>query len=146
MSRANNTTPARRGMLTAELLLALPILMVLLLATIEFVMLLMADQALSAAASIGAREAALPSATTARVQTVVDEVLDSWRFFDELKPIEIQVNGAPATPQMAATGDIISLKLRAPSAAAAPDLLRFFGSKFSIAEKELCHKGVARKE
>jgi hypothetical protein len=109
-------------------------------------MLLMADQAISAAASIGAREAALPSATTARVEAVVKEVLDSWRFFDELEPVEICVNGAPASPDMAATGDIISVKLRAPSAAAAPDLLKMFGDTFSIADKELCHKGVARKE
>jgi hypothetical protein len=133
-------------MLTAELLLALPILMVLLFATLQFVMLLMADQALSAAASIAAREAALPSATTTRVQDVVDEVLDSWRFYDQLAPVEIQVNGVPATPESAATGDMISVKLRAPSNAAAPDLLRFFGEKFSIDDKQLCHEAVARKE
>ena len=133
-------------MLTAELLLALPVLMVLLFATLQFVMLLMADQAISAAASIGAREAALPSATTARVQEVVDEVLDSWRFFDELGPVEIAVNGVPAPPNLAQTGDMISVKLRAPSAAAAPDLLKFFGDKFSIQDKQLCHQAVARKE
>ena len=146
MSLINRKTPARRGLLTVELLLALPLLLIPLFAVVQLVMLLMADQAISAAASIGAREAALPGATTASVQTVVEEVLDSWRFFDALEPIEIQVNGAPATPQMAATGDIVSVTLRAPSGAAAPDLLKFFGSKFSIVDKKLCHKGVARKE
>lgn len=133
-------------MLTAELLLALPVLMILLFATLQFVMLLMADQALSAAASIGAREAALPSATTARVEFVVQEVLESWRFYDQLGPVEVLVNGVPSSPDMAATGDIVSVKLTAPSDAAAPDLLRFFGEAFSIEDKELCHQAVARKE
>ena len=91
--RIKRTTRKRRGMLTAELLLALPILLILLFATLQFVMLLMADQAISAAASIAAREAALPSATTARVEFVVGEVLDSWRFYNRLGPVEIRVNG-----------------------------------------------------
>ncbi|MCG8585491.1 MAG: pilus assembly protein [Pirellulales bacterium] len=144
--RINRTTRKRRGMLTAELLLALPILLILLFATLQFVMLLMADQAISAAASIAAREAALPSATTARVEFVVGEVLDSWRFYDGLGPVEIRVNGMLASPDMAATGDIVSVKLSAPSNSAAPDLLRFFGETFSIADKQLCHEAVARKE
>ena len=106
----NLTRPSTRrsGVLTVELLLAIPILLVLLLATLQFAMLLLSDQAISAAASIGAREAALPSATTTRVETVVNEVLDGWRFFSDLEPIEIRVNGFVAAPETANTGDIVS--------------------------------------
>jgi len=142
---ANHST-RHRGVLTVEMLLALPILLALLLATLQFAMLLMSDQAISAAASIGAREAALPSATTARVEAVVNEVLDGWRFFADLEPIEIRVNGFLAAPETATTGDIVSVKVRVASNAAAPDLLEIFGSEYSIAAKELCHQGVARKE
>ena len=147
--RYNNLTRSstrRSGVLTVELLLAIPILLVLLLATLQFAMLLLSDQAISAAASIGAREAALPSATTTRVETVVNEVLDGWRFFPDLEPIEIRVNGFVAAPETANTGDIVSVKVRVASNAAAPDLLEIFGSEYSIAAKELCHQGVARKE
>jgi hypothetical protein len=100
----------------------------------------LSSQAVHAAAGVGAREAALPDATAASVQVVVDKALSSWRFADSVEPIVIE----PADPQAALTGESVSVEVCVASTAAVPDLLKWIGLSFE--GHELCAKYVARKE
>jgi hypothetical protein len=130
----------RRGVLTLELMLTLPLLLLVMVGTVLFALLLLASQAVHAAAGVGTREAALPDATIASVQAVVDEALSSWRFANEVEPIVIE----PADPQAALTGEPVSVRVCVASTAAVPDLLKWIG--LSLEGHELCAKYVARKE
>lgn len=64
----------RRGSLTVELILVLPILILVTLATIQFGILMTVHQAVTHAASVAAREAA-KGASIAQLECVVEEVL-----------------------------------------------------------------------
>ncbi|MEZ6069710.1 MAG: TadE/TadG family type IV pilus assembly protein [Pirellulales bacterium] len=127
-------------MLTLELVLTLPLLLLLLLATVVFALLLMVSQAIHAAAGAGAREAALPDATAASVQDVVDQALHHWRFADRVRPVVIE----PADPQTAHTGDPVSVRVSVGWTAAVPDLLKWIGLSFE--GRQICAEYVARKE
>jgi hypothetical protein len=89
---------------------------------------------------VGAREAALPDATTASVQAVVDEALRNWRFADDVEPIVIE----PVDPQTALTGEPVSVRVCVASTAAVPDMLKWIGLSFE--GHELCAEYIARKE
>ncbi|MEX0867052.1 MAG: TadE/TadG family type IV pilus assembly protein [Pirellulales bacterium] len=137
----------RRGMLTVELVMTLPILLAVLVATVLFGQLLMSEQAIQAAASAGAREASLPGATAARVQAVVEQAVDGWRFAADIAPVEIEINGAPAAGsdlQNADTGDRISVRVKVAATSAVPDMLNVFG--ISIAGEEIAATYIMRRE
>lgn len=130
----------RRGVLSLEMILVLPILLIVVLATVEFGMLLASGQAVNAAASVGAREATLPGATPAKVQDAVRRAVASWRFANRLDAVQI----SPAHPQDARTGDPVKVTVSVDSLAAAPNLLRFVG--VSLKGQKLSASFVLRKE
>lgn len=153
---AHNSTPLRPrtsrrkgAVLSIELVMALPILLVVLLATVEFGILLMATQGVGAAANVGSRAAALPSSTRASVYAAVDNALSGW-IWRGRHEVVIFVNGARVTPTSpdflasASTGAVVSVTVNVDMDDAAPDLLRYFG--ISIAGKEITTTYVTRKE
>lgn len=130
----------RRGMLTLELVLVLPILLVVVLAIVQFASLLLASQALHAAASVAAREASIPGTTAARVAGSVERSLAGWRFAGFVDPVRI----VPAEPDLAASGDPIAVTVSVDSARAVPNLLGVFGVQ--LGNPKLTATFVARKE
>jgi Flp pilus assembly protein TadG len=137
-------------MLSVELVMVLPILLVVLLAFVEFGILLMASQGVGAASQHGAREAALASATRASVVTAADSALAGWVWKGKHEVV-VFVNGVKATAadpidlvQAASTGSAISVSVNVPMQDAAPNLLRYFG--IDLATKELTTTYVTRKE
>jgi hypothetical protein len=150
LGRGQNGHAQRRkgAVLSIELVMVLPILLVVLLASVEFGILLMATQGVGAAASVGARAAAIPSSSRTRVEAAVNAALDGWVWQDEHEVV-IFVNNNRVTPAddylaSAVTGDVVSVTVNVPMDQAAPDLLRYFG--ISIAGKELTTTYVTRKE
>jgi Flp pilus assembly protein TadG len=138
---------ARGGVLTLELMLALPILLLVALATIEFGILLVSAQAVNAAAAVGAREATLPSATPESVTVAVEKALKGWKFFPSLDPVKIEVNGeSDATMPLAdaATGDSVAVTVCVDATAAAPNLLKYIG--ITLDGQKTCSTIVMRKE
>ncbi len=120
----------RSGVLTVELLLTLPILLIVFFGIFEYSMLLLGDQTLTAAAEVGSREATLPMATHARVVTAVHTSIADWNI-ESFVSIAIEVNGSPdnITPlTTAVTGDEITVIVTVDSTHASPDLLKFVGA------------------
>ena len=70
----------RRGILSFELALILPLLVIALLALVEIATYLMANQSIEAAAMLGAREASLPNTSADRVQAAVTGALATWSY------------------------------------------------------------------
>jgi Flp pilus assembly protein TadG len=137
-------------MLSVELVLVLPILLIVLLAFVEFGLLLMATQGVSASANLAAREAALASATEASVEAAADDALAGW-VWNGKHEVVVFVNGVkvdfttpPDLIAMAPTGSDISVTVNVPMTDAAPDLLAYFG--ISLEGKELTTTFVTRKE
>lgn len=134
------------AMLTVEMMLTLPILLVVALAIIEFSMMLIGMQAVSAAAHAGVREASLPGSSASSVVQRVNDALDSWSFQNDVDVL-IFVNNLPAdgAPLVEAqTGDEVSVTVRVGAAKVAPNALLIVG--ISIAGKELEQTFVMRKE
>lgn len=134
-------------MLSIELIVVLPLLLAILLASVEFGILLMAAQGVSAAANVGAREAALPSATEAQVYAAVDAAVQGW-VWRNYSEVVIFVNGAavssPGQLAAAPTGSVVSVQVSVPMDRAAPKLLNSFG--ITLMGKELASTYVTRKE
>ncbi len=86
----------KRGILTMELVLVLPILLIVLLALVELGTYLLAAQAIQGAAMAGAREATLPGATDDRVRSAVVGALAGWSYAATLGPDDIQIVDFPA--------------------------------------------------
>ena len=130
--------------------LSLELLMVL-LATVEFGILLMASQGVGAAAAHGSRNAALPSSSKASVTAAVATALDGyiWQgaeevviFVDSGSGFVKDVSGSVLLN--APSGSIVSVTVNVESNQAAPDLLKYFG--ISLLNKELTTTYVTRKE
>ena len=137
---------ARRGVLTVELMLTLPLLLIVFFGIIEYSMLLLGDQTLTAAAAVGAREATLPNATHARVVAAVDQAIADWSI-EPYVAVAIEVNGQPDSIHpltTAVTGDQIEVIVTVASTRAAPDLLQFVG--YSITGQTLRASFTLRKE
>jgi hypothetical protein len=138
----------RRGnVLSIELVMVVPMLLVIVLAFVEFGILLMASQGVGAAANSGAREAALPSASAASVQGAVQSALAGWVWQGRHNVLIFVNNQKDVDGSLlagATTGDWISVTVSVPMNDAAPDLLRYFG--ISIANKELRTTYATRKE
>jgi len=133
-------------MLSVELVLTVPILMALVLALVQFSIMLASSQTISAAANVAARQATIPSASAASVEAAVAQVVHGWQFAGHQEVI-ILVNGVPeaSSPlEDAVTGDVISVKVRVPTIEASPDLLDFIGT--SISGQYLQSTFVMRKE
>jgi hypothetical protein len=142
----NRRGRARRGLLSVELIIALPLLLLVLAGSVQLALLLVSQQALGAAAAVGAREASLPGSTLVQVQNAVDRSLAGWRFAPQLDNVLIHVGdeqpGAVPLP-LVRTGESVAVTVSVPAAAAAPDLLKYVG--LSLADK-LSATSVMRKE
>lgn len=103
----------QRGFMTMELVLTLPILGLILLALFEFSVLFFARGEVVAASRTGARHAALTGARTRDVESEVRRVL-SPRL---RQAADVQVYSGDRT------GDLVSVVVRVPMGAAAPNLL-----------------------
>lgn len=151
-NRMNTRRHNRRGaILSLELIMVLPILLVVLLATVEFGILLMSSQGVGAAASVGARNAALPSSSKATVTAAVATALDGyiWQgteevviYVDSGSGFVLDNNGSVLAN--APSGSVVSVTVNVESDQAAPNLLKFFG--ISLTGKELTTTYVTRKE
>jgi Flp pilus assembly protein TadG len=137
--------------------MVLPILLIVLLAIVEFGLLLMATQGVSAAANLAAREAGLASSTEASVVAAADSALSGWLwrgkhevviFVNNSKAYDTSLADPDTAPgdQIAAapSGAAISVTINVPMTQAAPDLLRYFG--ISLVDKDLTTTFVTRKE
>ena len=109
--RRSNRSTTRRGVAAAELAVCLPIVVLLVIATIESCSALFLKQSLTASAYEGVRAAIEKGATTASVQSACNQILTDRRIqgskvqltpagFASLKPgdfIDVTVS-APCTP------------------------------------------------
>ncbi len=163
-----NVRRQRRGvLLSLELVIALPILLVVILSAVEFTFLLLGSQAITAAANVGARQAALPSTSSLDVERAVYSALGSWRWAQTTNDLAVLVyvdqddNGQIENDELvhrtnnlsdsngqlanAPTGTVVQVTIQLPAIAAAPDLLGFVPG-LSIKGQELTASFVTRKE
>jgi Flp pilus assembly protein TadG len=122
-----------------ELLFALPVLLGVLLAVVEFSLVLTAQQQLLAASREGARVASQGGAQTDVVQAA-QLVLGSGT----LSSASVDAVLTDAMGQPLASGQPVSVLVSIPATKAVPDLLAFIG--FSIAGDTLAGQSVMRKE
>ena len=136
MLRTPNTHRSRskrRGILSAELLLTLPILTILLFGLLEFSLLFFARGDVVEASRAGARAARLYGATQESVEAEV-----RYSLGGRLAP-RAQVRAELGHK----TGDDVSVVVDVPMAAAAPDLLWLIG--YSLKGRQLiCETRMAR--
>lgn len=103
----------RRGLLSLELVLALPILGLVLMALFEFSLLFFARGEVVEASRIGARKASFPGATVADVEMEIRRVLDPR--LQRTLHVEAELGER--------TGDVVAVSVRVAMSSAAPDLL-----------------------
>jgi hypothetical protein len=128
----------RQASLSLELVIVLPILLIVLLAVVQFATYLMATQAIQGAAMLGTREATLPGATPARVKGAVLGALSGWSFVSALRDDDIQIQDLPAEGRVSVTVTVDADK------AALNSLLSLPG--FSLAGKKIRGQYIMRKE
>ena len=110
MMRLSILGRAKRGFLTMELMLVLPVLLIVLLVLVELGTYLLAAQAIQGAAMVGAREATLPGATPDRVRTAVVGALAGWSYANSLSQDDIQVVDLPADGNVSVTVSVDATK------------------------------------
>jgi len=141
----------RKGVLTLELALVLPILLLVLLAVVQFASSLMAIQTVQAAALVGAREAAMPGASETSVKEAVARALGPWRFGASVAAdphgIEITPDADPSQPgwQSPPAGSPVAVTVRVEALRAAPGSLARLGGT-SLRDRYFCGQYVMRKE
>jgi hypothetical protein len=129
----------RRGSMAIELLFVFPILLAVLLGTVQFSLWLSAQQQVALASREGARTAAT-GGSAKDVNESVRLTLGDGRFnVAEVKVTLTDEHGDPVT-----AGNPVAVQVRLPAASAVPDLLRFIG--FSIRNEVLVGQTVMRKE
>ena len=151
MTKPTRNQPRRRGViLSLELVMVLPILLLVILAIVEFSLLLISTQGVNSAAHMGVRTAALPSSS---YQTVEERVRRAAQCFNwsGKQNLVIFVDGTrddgsviPGPLERAPTGAEVSVTVSVPQSAAAPDLLRLVG--LSMEDRVLTTSFVTRKE
>jgi hypothetical protein len=130
---------SRRGHVALELLLVLPILLTVLLGTVEFSLLLTAQQQVSLASREATRVAAM-GGSVAEIEQTVRLALGENRFPQAtVTPLLVDSNGDPIP-----SGQPIAVRVELPATAAVPDLLVFTG--LSIRNQVLMGQTVMRKE
>jgi Flp pilus assembly protein TadG len=132
------------------MVIALPVLLIVTLATVEYSFLLLGTQAITAAANVGARQAALPNTTAADVEEAVFDALASWRWArPQFLEVLVFVDGQPAGPgnelENAPSGTPVQVTVNLPADEAAPDLLKVV-PVLSIAGQELTSSFITRRE
>ena len=133
----------RRGVLSLELTVVLPILLLVLLAVVQLSTYLLATQAIQAAALVGAREATLPGATPESVNAAVHRALSGWRFEGCLEEDDVVIR--PHDWQTVPTGHCVGVMVRVDAKKASMlSLMHLAG--FAWTDKKICGQYVMRKE
>lgn len=125
----------RRGALAVELLLAMPILLAVIFATVQFSMLLSARQQVTCAAREGARVAALGGSPT-DIATVVERFLGPTA---DVQATLTHTDGTPVQP-----GEPLAVVVSQPVSAQVPNLLSIIG--FSTEGKSISSRAVMIRE
>jgi Flp pilus assembly protein TadG len=119
-SKRSTLARLRRGVAAAELAVCLPVVMLLVLATIEACSMIFLKQSLTAASYEGVRVALAPGSTAANVQTVCQQILKDRRIDGAtvtIKPTDI----AALNP-----GEFVDVTISAPCAANSVVPIRFY--------------------
>ena len=103
----------RRGVLSMELVLTLPILLVLLLGLFEFTMLFYSRGLVVEASRAAARKASLPGATDEAIEAEVRRVLSP----------SLQAGVQIGVDLGDRSGDLVAVSIEVPMSSASPDLL-----------------------
>ena len=127
-------TRNRRGVLSMELLLTLPILGVLLMGLFEFSLLFFAQGDIAEACRAGARRAAVQGATVEDVEAEVVNHLSPR--LQQCVHVDADCGEHP--------GDVVAVAVKAPMGAAAPDMLWCIG--FSLQGQNFQCESRMRKE
>lgn len=122
---AKSTRTSRRGILSLELVLVLPILLVLVLGLFEFSLLFYARGDVIEASRVGARFASLPGVTLEQVQSEAQATL----------PPPLRSRAQIGAELGEHSGDDVVVAVSVPMTAAAPDLLWLIG--YSIRGRDL---------
>lgn len=110
----------RRGVAAAELAVCMPVILLLVLATIEACSMIFLKQSLTAASYEGIRVALAPGSTAADVQTVCQQILTDRR----ISGATVTVN--PADIAALNPGDMVDVTISAPCASNAVVPIRFY--------------------
>lgn len=133
----------RAGHLTLELMLIFPIVLVLLLAMVEFSLILHARQQLLSASREACRVAAM-GGSLLDVQEQAKQCLGEGRLGDAEVALT-DANGQPlVSGQGVPSGTTVMVWVRLPTWHVVPDLLRFIG--YSIKEDEIVGRTAMRRE
>jgi len=133
----------RKGVLSLELVMVLPILLLVLLAVVQFSTYLLATQAVQAAALVGAREATLPGATKESVHAAVGRALDGWRFKGSMGEDAVVIG--PQGWEKAPTGQSVGVVVRVDAKKAATNSLKYLPG-FAWTDEKITGKYVMRRE
>jgi hypothetical protein len=133
----------RRAVLSLELVVVLPILLLVLLAVVQFSTYLLATQALQAAALVGAREATLPGATPESVDAAVHRALAGWRFEGCIDEDDVVIR--PLDWQTKPSGSCVGVMVRVDAKKAAMNSLMSL-TGFAWTDEQICGRYVMRKE
>jgi Flp pilus assembly protein TadG len=118
--RQSHQPAARRGVAAAELAVCLPIVVLLVLATIEACTMIFLKQSLTAASYEGVRTALVKDATFSDVQAACDQILSDRRI-DGAK-----VTVKPANITLLKPGDSVDVTVTAPCASNAVIPVMFY--------------------
>jgi hypothetical protein len=124
---------------TLEVLVALPILVLVAVAILEFSLLWSANLRVKEASRAAARVVSLPAANFAELQQAATRAAVQ-ALADARLANNLQLHVEPG----AHTGDLVMAEVVVPMTAASPDLLDFFG--FSLRDRVLVGQTVMRKE
>lgn len=137
--RSTRNPETRRASVSLELIFALPILIGLVLAVIQFSMLSAAQHELAQACREGCRMAALHYSEK-EIRKGVRDYLGKGR----LQCAEIQVEIEDRHGEPICSGRPVAVRMRIPKGQAVPNLLAFLG--FGFGEEMLSAQSVMRKE
>ena len=129
--RRTNRSSTRRGVAAAELAVCLPIVVLLVIATIESCSALFLKQSLTAAAYEGVRAAIAKGATTASVQTACNQILADRRIKGT------QVTLTPASISSLKPGQFIDVSVSAPCTPNSPVPTTFFRGRTLTAKASM---------
>lgn len=107
------TAPARRGILSMELVLVLPILLIVLMGLFEFTVLFYSRSLIVEATRVGARKASLPGATAESVEEEIRRVLSPRLQTGMQVGVDVGIH----------SGDVVVVSVQTPMTSASPDLL-----------------------
>ncbi len=136
---AERAAPERRGVLAVELLLALPVVVIIVLAMIEFSLILIARQQLTAASREGARVAA--------VGGTEDDITSTVKTFlgtGALAAAEVDAVIRDSDNNLLPSGAPVQVAVHISTGKVVPNFLALFG--FSIAKDVMVASTVMRKE